>query len=797
MYFNKIRSYLFKCLLLLSLLFITVEARLSAQSTVNTIKAVFSQYKARTFSEKIYAHTDKNYYLSGEILWFKLYNTDATFHKPADLSKVAYVELLDSANKPVLQAKIGLKNGEGNGSLYLPVNLSSGNYLLRAYTNWMKNFDPVFFFQKKITIVNVQKSNTSSGGNESVGIDIKFFPEGGDLIYGLQNHIGFKAIAANGKSAAFTGYLLDNNDTVLQFTPLHAGMGSFDLTPQTNHTYKAVIKTPDGISTVKPLPIIYNTGYNMRVTDNGDKWSVQVQCNVTSIKELYVLAYTGDAVKYTGTASLQNGKASFEISKALLGDGISRLTAFNDQGKAVSERLVFKKPETLLSITAKTNQDAYRERQKVSVDIALNNTDTASLSMAVYRLDSLQQPDLSTIEHYLLFSSELKGYIEDPTYYFDGADKSAPKALDNLLITQGWRRFKWNEILRNEQTPIEFIPETNGHIVKGKVINMATGQPAQLIETYLSVPGSMTQFKSCISDSAGTVKYEFPNFFGGTSVVATTNTITDTINKIEIEDPFSKSYNATALPVFEKPFSYPNTILDQHISMQVQNVYTAEKQRQFYLQQYVDTTSFYVTPELKYALDDYTRFTSMEEVLREYVAMVNVTRRGGRVYLPVVNSPENVFFQTDPLVLIDGVPVFNFNKLLEFDPLKVKNLDVVTRRYIYGTSVFEGILNYKTYSPSLSNYNFAANVNVAEYEGLQLEREFYTPVYNTAEATASHLPDFRNVLQWKPDIHASSKKNATIELYTSDLPGKYVVVIQGLAANGLCGSKVLYFDVVK
>ena len=162
MYFNKTCSYFFKCLLLLSLLFITVGARLSAQSTVNTIKAVFSQYKAHTFSEKIYAHTDKNYYLAGEILWFKLDNTDATFHKPADLSKVAYVELLDSANKPVLQAKIGLRNGEGNGSLYLPVNLSSGNYLLRAYTNWMKNFDPVFFFQKKITVVNVQKNNNNS-----------------------------------------------------------------------------------------------------------------------------------------------------------------------------------------------------------------------------------------------------------------------------------------------------------------------------------------------------------------------------------------------------------------------------------------------------------------------------------------------------------------------------------------------------------------------------------------------------------------------------------------------------------
>lgn len=796
MYFSKTCVCFLTRALFAVFIFTIASTSISAQQGTSNIRLAFNQYKARTITEKIYAHTDKNYYLAGEILWFKLYNTDGVFHRPLAMSKVAYVELLDSANKPVLQAKIGLKDGEGDGSLFLPVNISSGNYLLRVYTSWMKNFDPVYYFRKKITVVNVQKINSTASTNTPFQTDIQFFPEGGDLINGLKNHVAFKATTPIGKGVAFTGYLLDNTDTILQFNPVHAGMGSFSFTPQTGHTYQAVIKN-DSVIRVKSLPLVYNNGYNMLVTGNGNMWNVQVQCNVTAIKVITLMATTGCAVKFTATAALQNNIAAFSISKAVLGDGISQLTAFNDQGKAVSERLVFKKPATLLSIAATASEASYRERQKVSIDVGLNNADTASLSMAVYRIDSLQTPETAAIEHYLLLSSELRGFIEDPAYYFNAAGNEADEALDNLLLTQGWRRFKWNEILGSQQPPVSFIPETNGHIVRGKVINTMTGQPSQLIETYASVPGSMTQFKSCISDTGGAVKYEFPNFYGGLSLVAMPNTMTDTINKIELEDPFSNAYTTTGLPAFERPVSFPNTVLAQHISMQVQNIYTAEKQQQFYLPHYVDTAAFYVTPELKYALDDYTRFTSMEEVLREYVAMVNVTRRGGRVYLPVINTPENVFFQTDPLVLIDGVPLFNLNKLLEFDPLKVRNLDVVTRRYIYGTSVFEGILNYKTYSPALSNYDFTTNVNVAAYEGLQLEREFYTPVYNTAEAVASHLPDFRNVLQWKPDIHLNNKTKTTVELYTSDLPGKYVVVIQGLSANGLFGSKILSFDVVK
>ena len=770
-----------------------------AQNNLKAVTDAFNDHHENTLQEKIYVHTDKNFYLTGEIIWFKLYNTDATFNKPLDISSVAYVEILDTLNKPVQQAKIGLNKGEGNGSFYLPQSISSGNYKLRAYTNWMKNFDAAYYFEKNITIVNLQKMPVTAEKDSVENYDIKFFPEGGDLINGLQSKVAFKATTQDGKGFEFAGFVLDNTDTIIRFAPYHAGMGNFIFTPAKDHNYKAVIITASGKSFTKDLPVIYANGYSMQVTnDNNGKINVTVLCNIPAIKEVYLLAHTRESLRFTATATLQNGKANFTFNKSVLGDGVSQITIFNDQRKPVSERLYFKKPAQLLSLSLSADKPSYETRKKIDVDIAASNTNTASLSMAVYRLDSLQAIDNdNTIETYLLLCSDLKGYIQDPSYYFTASEKEALSAADDLMLTQGWRRFKWNDVLLDEKPSFEFSPELNGHILTGRILNSKTGQPQKFIESYLSVPSLLTQFRTSISDSAGHIKFEMPNFYGGTSLIIQPNTLTDSISKAEIDDPFSKEYSVTAIPSFHKPVNYPNTILEHNIDMQVQNIYTPEKMKQLYLAANVDTSSFYVTPDLKYTLDDYTRFTSMEEVLREYVAFVNVTRRGGRVYLPVVNAEENIMYQTDPLVLLDGVPVFNFTKFLTFDPLKIKSLDVITHRYILGNSVFEGILNWKTYNPTLANYEFAPNVTVLDYDGLQAEREFYAPTYNTPEALASHLADFRNVLQWKPDIKLQGNNKSTIEFYTSDLPGKYVVVVQGLSTNGLCGSKFITFDVTK
>ena len=211
----------------------------------------------------------------------------------------------------------------------------------------------------------------------------------------------------------------------------------------------------------------------------------------------------------------------------------------------------------------------------------------------------------------------------------------------------------------------------------------------------------------------------------------------------------------------------------------------------------IDTSAFYLKPDARYLLDDYTRFTTIEEVLREYVILMKVTKKEGKYHFPVLDISNGQLFTSDPLVLLDGMPVFNLNKFLQFDPLKLKKLEVVNRRYILGGSSFNGILNWQTYNGDLGNYELDPHAIVLDYEGLQLEREFYAPVYNNEDQLLSHIPDFRNVLLWSPDIKMPVNGKQEINFYTSDLTGKYAAVIQGVSTNGLCGSNLIFFEVKK
>jgi len=176
------------------------------------------QYRLQRLQEKVFVHTDKEFYLAGEICWYKLYVVDASFHQPLDLSKVAYLEWLDKDNKPVMQAKIGLSKGHGDGSLYLPLTLRSGNYKLRAYTNWMKNYGVDWFFEKELTIVNARKSAEVPEKPAPLQYNVTFFPEGGNLVENISSKIAFRITDQYGKGVECTGVVTeDDEDTVVRF----------------------------------------------------------------------------------------------------------------------------------------------------------------------------------------------------------------------------------------------------------------------------------------------------------------------------------------------------------------------------------------------------------------------------------------------------------------------------------------------------------------------------------------------------------------------------------------------------
>lgn len=783
------------------LLILVSGFRVNAQEPAKDIENKFDSYRQNNLQEKIYVHTDKNNYVPGEICWFKIYNVDAYFHKPIDLGKCAYVEILDKNNKAVLQATIALEKGTGAGSLFLPATLVSGNYKLRAYTNWMKNYGADYFFEKKLAIVNVQKTQAEYAVALNPAYEIAFFPEGGNLVNGIKSTIGFKANDQYGRGVYCEGVIVnEKGDTITSFHPLKFGIGNFSLTPVTGSTYKALLRLPGRQQLVKNLPAAYSNGYAMHLESvpNGQiKVTVEAGDKNAAPATIFLFVHTRDVVKAVMSNMVQNGRTEFLLDDAKTGEGISHFTIFNENRQPVCERLFFKKPVRTLHITASADHASYEQRKKININVSSateeGKSTPANMSMAVYRVDSLTGIDVQDINNYLLLSADLPGTIESPDYYLKQNNDTVTAAIDNLMLTQGWRRFKWDDILSNKKPAFRFLPEVNGHVINGKISPLRAGLPVQDIRAYVSVPGIRTQFQTAAADAYGNVRFEMKKFYSDGDIVVQTNNEKDSGYRFDIERPFFTDYSQKALPPYDL-IRQNEALLKMYISSQVQNTFLYNKLNRSTLPE-TDTTSFYAKPDVVYLLDNYVRFTTLEEVLREYVIEVNVRQRNGKFHLPVFDEVVRAPFTTSPLVLLDGVPIFDFNKFMAYDPLKVRKLEVVSRRYFLGNNSFDGIVSLTTYKGDMPGLEIDPRATIIDYEGLQLQRDFYAPVYETPDQYASRLPDFRNLLYWSPNFMTGSTGKEQTGFYTSDLPGRYAIVVQGMSEDGRTGAGVAFFDV--
>ncbi|HEX8460624.1 MAG TPA: hypothetical protein VF623_04320, partial [Segetibacter sp.] len=766
-------------------------------NTTNFIKRQFEKYKEHSLQEKLFVHTDRNNYVAGEIMWFKVYCLNEDNSKMLNLSKVAYIEVLDKNQQPVLQAKVALIDGTGNGSIELPLNIRSGNYLFRAYTNWMKNFSPDFFFHQSISIINTIQTDTASNIKTPVSYDAQFFPEGGYLVDQLQSKVAFRVTDNSGKGIDFTGVIADEKgDTAARFSPSKFGIGSFIFTPQFNRRYKAFIRLSNGNIVTQTLPETIKSGVVMSVTEQevAEKLRVNIQSNNNSTL-LYLFIHAGNQVKVAELVNLVNGSAVYEIEKSKLGEGISHITLFNKDYEPLCERLYFIKPKARLTIEANTNSNDFSPRTKVTFDLSAKDesskSTSANMSMSVFLTDS-SSFNYKDIYSYLWMTSDLKGNIESPEYYFNNNSKEINQQSDNLMLTHGWRRFKWKEVL-NEPKVLKFLPEYEGHIVSGKVMDMK-GTAVADKSGYLSIPGRNFQLYAATSTAGGTIHFNTKDYYGTKLMVGLVEPDDLGNYKIQFDNPFSEDITSEVIPPFYASDATSASLLKRSINMQVQNTY-----RQTELQSFkpatIDTAHFYGKPDATYMLEDYVRFPTMEEVLREYVREIDVRKRQNKYLLYMaVRDEEGISNLKRPIILLDGLPQFDQgNKITNYDPLKVEKFEAVAATYFLGPARFNGIASFFTYGGDVKDFSLDTSAIVIDYDALQLRREFYMPAYET-EQISSRMPDFRNLLFWSPDIEIDKDGKKEISFYTSDLPGKYAVVLQGFSADGKAGSKVFMLD---
>jgi len=792
---------IYKSILPLSISLCLSLTAVAQKTEIDTLVKKFDRHRKNSLQEKLYVHLDRSYYLTGEILWFKVYNVDGTFHRLIEVSKVAYVEILSAENHPVLRAKVALSNGCGDGSIFLPASISSGNYQVRAYTNWMKNFEPEVYFRSSITILNTFKEPDAPTTTDE-RYDAQFFPEGGNLVSGLKSRVAFRVTNSQGVGIEFKGEVFDENrNVVASFSPHKFGIGNFYFIPSVNQTYTAVITDAHGSTSKYKLPIANEEGYVMSIRDTLESQiAITVQssgrANQTAIPFVYVIANTRQMISVAEAKVIQSGKALFLINKKDLGDGISQLTLFDDKLQPVAERLYFNLPEKKLELKVQTDQLLYRTRKKVKLEIASENNfhkpESANISIAITRNDSLSTIDHNNIQTYLLFTSELKGRIESPEYYFQVLDN---EALDNLLLTHGWRRFSWKSIMEGKKSIASYIPEYRGHMITGRIID-ELGNPITGVSTYLSIPGKNIQLYSSKSNEHGGIQFETNYFFGPKKIIAQAEPGKINSYRIEMNDPFSEKFATYPLPLYHSKPEQEKQILERSVAMQTQDIYQSKKLNNFSNSTF-DSLSFYGKADETYVLSDYTRFPTMEDVLREYVPGVLVRKRKDNFYFRVPDNVNRTIFKDNPLVLLDGLPVFDLNKIMAFDPTKIRKLEVMRRKYYLGYSSFSGIVSYTTYRGDLGGFELDPQSVSLDYEGLQQRREFYSPKYETKKQIDGRIPDQRSLLYWNPSITTDKNDKYQIEFYTSDMDGDFEIVVEGITKGGLAGSARSSFKVSK
>jgi hypothetical protein len=630
--------------------------------------------------------------------------------------------------------------------------------------------------------------------------DVQFFPEGGHLVNGLLSKVAFKATDKNGRGVSFVGAVVNQkNDTVARFYTHKFGIGSFSFTPVTNQSYRAILRGDKKQVITRTLPTAKETGMVMQVTDTGAAGlKIQVASSPDAASQpVYLLVHTRqEAIRAQGLNLDAQGRATFTLAKATLGDGISHFTIFNAARQPVCERLYFQSPRQLLRLAVTADKREYAARSLVNLSLQVQNMEDqaalADASVAVYRMDSLAAFPQQMIEQYLWLSSDLRGAVESPDYYFSNSGPEVTMAQDNLMLTHGWRRFSWEKVLQSSPSVPAFLPEYRGHLLYGRVLNQQ-GVPVPFVPTYLSSPSRRIQFSTSMSKQNGVVVFDLKNLYGTRDLILQTDSRADSTLRLEINTPFSSDTAVHFLPAFDVKEQLRPHLQAVSLHLQVQNHHHPIKE--VLPPSVLDSSTFYGRPSKNYFLDDYTRFPTLEDVLREYVALVTVRKRKDKFRFMIVDIARTNLMEDNPLVMLDGVPAFDLDHLMTIDPKKVRKVEVVARRFFHGGMAYGGIISFTTYKGNLEGFEVDPKALLVEYEGLQHTREFFQPVYDNATQQANRVPDLRTTLFWAPAVKIDATGKKQLSFYTSDVSGKYLVVVQGLTTNGKAGSTTYSFEV--
>jgi len=799
----------------------------------------FSAQIERYPQEKLHLHTDKDSYIAGDTIWLRAHCADAATHRPVAASRYVYVELRDDRGSLVRRIKLLSRDSVYSGYLSTQSLERFGDYSLTAYTLYMRNPGPEYFFKKPLTIWPYQESRRTQR-NTSVrkvsDFDVSFFPEGGYLIDGYDCCVAFKALGDDGGSVEVTGVVKnDRDETVDTLRTLHGGMGCLRFTPHTGERYYAECTMAGGKTERFELPASNNLACVLRVLQTERDFTVMVQSGRPLPKGLRLLVHCRGNLCYF--REWNDDLPSLIFKRDKLPGGVLQILLLDKAGNALSERLVFNRGEELATTDVQV-RGTLKQRTKVTLVVAATDPDggpaAGDFSIAVTDRAAVPAATSGSIYSTLLLTSELRGTIETPDWYFEGRDAARVAALDALLLTQGWRRYDVPELMKKEyvepQYPLEVGQEITGRISKSGLWNRR--KKLSRYEMRMIVP-SLHYVTKCAVDDTGAFALNGFDFPDSTLFVlrpaAAKGLLPEATVKVA-RDSFPEVGTLPRVPEADAANPYlaqARHYIEQRGQTDMRNILIDTVVVTHRIRQEMKS------PEQRLASNSWTAEQIKESgagTILECLARMpgikvsdySISYRGtgalfvvdGQLEEPVdmqasasgfpltgmVRSSRNVSRGAASglggIARPDGLGGFTQFTLaqqvmcLSYPLEMVSRIDLIDSHdsalyipWAKGAVVSITLKKGKEWEDAVALMP-SVDVVIASPLGYQTPAEFYAPAYATEKARRSMVPDYRTTLYWNPTVKLDDTGQATVEFYTSDAPADYDITIEGITQTG-------------
>lgn len=808
----------------ITILFLAISIlTISAQTKVDLLEKTaiqLTQYTALP-QEKVYLSFDKPYYSKGENLYFKGYVVNAMTHAADSfqLSAVLHIEirnqdkLIEHKQFPINSAGIAYGNFE--------VNLPSDEYTLIAYTNWMRNQSPDFYFTKKLVVIGNTPSVSKASAHD---MRLSFFPEGGTFVAGFENKVAFKATNETGKGVKVKGVVIEGEDKAMViFQDEHLGMGSFAFTPEVGKKYNAKVEMPDGTSKNFVLPEVKNNGFLFSANVLTDEKKIKLRV-IMGFSEaqlspfFYIVGHVRGKFIFGKKIEILNKKDKiYQIDvprDQFDNDGIIHFTLFNDKGLPVAERLVFNEnPSKRINLTVRPDKKEYAPRERIVLDVATTDIAgkpvSAELSLTVLNGSVINMPQYGeNMMSYLLLSSDVRGYIEQPTFYFEN-NRKAKRSLDHLLMTQGWRRFDWSVVLDStKQIPPQYLPEL-GLEIKGEFVGnkKKTRNGNVLISMLDKNNESQTLYAHSDNDSRFTIVNS--SFVDSTKLYVSLAGNTEYFDVKMLPNDW-KSVDFVKQTLNENPLEN----IDSYLTFMTKELETTSMRKE----KVTELPEVEVKAKKKEKIDSRSIFTSGAEKIKvdQGVAAVysNVVEficgrmgvrcksdvDGNMQFLPLRGFSSLTKENNSVFLLMDGVPC----DIISYYGISVRDVERVDLQRsaspMFGARGANGVINVLTRATNpnkdeepTQTFNNAPN---AKIKGFEQVKQFYSPDYSY-QRPENDLPDVRTTIYWSPFVKTSGRGLTQVVFYNADDVANIKIVAEGCDAKGKIGVTNAEYKVIK